>query len=357
MTIKKRIFLIIKILIISLFIIVGLGFCAFCALQYSGKQKLLQNSSDKPDLSVVRGSDSQITTSTEYVEEENWQEGDIRYGDSIYRYNSDIITFLFLGIDRMDTVKEAKNGMDGGQSDAMFLLVLNPHNKQISIIGINRDTMTDIDVYSKQGSYMGTTKGQICLQHGYGDGLEVSCERTVNAVSGLFYHLPIHGYAAVNMGAIPLINDAIGGVTLTALETVSYEKGKIKEGQEIHLKGKTAYYYLHNRDLKSFNSAGRRLDRQKQYIKEYFKVAKQVLKDDITLPVKLYNTLSKYMVTDITVDEVSFLATEVSDYSLSEDNMYSLKGETQMGEKFEEFYVDEQALYDLILNVFYEKVE
>jgi len=34
-----------------------------------------------------------------------------------------------------------------------------------------------------------------------------------------------------------------------------------------------------------------------------------------------------------------------------------LEGETVMGEQFEEFYPNENALYEMILEVFYEPVE
>ena len=37
--------------------------------------------------------------------------------------------------------------------------------------------------------------------------------------------------------------------------------------------------------------------------------------------------------------------------------MYTVSGETVMGEEFEEFYVDDDALYDLIIQIFYEEVE
>ena len=37
--------------------------------------------------------------------------------------------------------------------------------------------------------------------------------------------------------------------------------------------------------------------------------------------------------------------------------MYSLQGETIMGEEYEEFYADEKALFELILNVFYDVIE
>ncbi len=370
MKIKRNVFHLLVKLMIALVTLVVLGTLVFLGLQISGRSRLTAKVGNaRPNLEAVRGSgepadnvqDTQdaadVPAVADAVPEDGWQEGDIRYRGKIYRYNEDVLTFLFLGIDRMSEVKEASNGVDGGQSDAIFLLVLNPHTQRMTVIGINRDTMTDIDVYSRNGNFLQTVKGQLCLQHGYGDGKQVSCERSMNAVSKLFYNLPIHGYCAVNMGAIPLINDAVGGVELTALETVAYKGGKFTEGQELHLQGMGAYYYLHNRDTGSFDSAGRRLERQKQYLLAYAATAREAMEKDITLPVKLYQTLSKYMVTDISVDEVSYLAMQISGYTLEDEDIISLQGETREGEKFEEFYVDEEFLYELILAVFYNEVE
>lgn len=373
MKISVRAYRIIAKILLALVILVAVAAVAFLGLQLSGKNRLYQkNENGAPVLSEglrsekasEEGAGSETLESGKLIaqgnaqEESNWQEGDVRYEGIHYRYNSEILTFLFLGIDKMEEVKEAKNGIDGGQSDAVFLLILNPKTKEASIIGVNRDTMTDIDVYSKDGNFIGTAKGQLTLQHGYGDGREQSCERSMKAVSSLFYNLPIHGYCAINMGAIPLINDAVGGVEITALENVK-SGGKLlfKEGESVHLKGMSAYYYLKVRDTESFESAGRRLERQKQYLMAYASAAMEAIKKDITLPVTLYSTLSKYMVTDITIDEVSYLATQAAGYSFKTENMYSLEGETVMGEKFEEFYADDKALYELILKVFYEQVE
>ncbi len=367
MKIKGSVFRIIIRLMIVIVALVAAGTAAFLVLQIIGRSRLTGNNK-VPDMSVMRGGTGSIagmqsaapddlTRTPEPVEEDNWQEGDIRYEGTHYRYNEDIMTFLFLGIDHMGEVEEAENGVKGGQSDAVFLVVLNPHIKKVSIIGINRDTMTDIDVYSKSGFYISTIQAQLCLQHAYGDGMHGSCERTREAVSRLFYQLPIHGYCAVNMGAIPLINDAVGGVELEVLEDIPNTDGKLKEGQTVLLKGMQAYYYLHNRDTGSFNSAGRRLERQKQYLKAYAAAAIEAMQKDITLPVKLYSTLSRYMVTDISVDEATYLAGQVLGYQLEEENIHSLSGETRQGEIYEEFYADEKALYELILEVFYEEAE
>lgn len=375
MRINVRVYRIIAKLILALVIVVFIGVVAFVALQVSGKNRLYEKAnSTGPKLDKVvladttENSESEVSTSStggmevgtteqateENAEQDNWQEGDVRYQGVHYRYNSEILTFLFLGIDKMGEVKTAKDGFDGGQSDAIFLLVLDPHNKEASIIGVPRDTMAELSVYDKNGNYAGTTIAQLALQHGFGDGGKLSCERTVEAVAKLLYELPIHGYCAINMGAIPLINDAVGGVEVTALEDVI--KTDIKKGQTVLLKGKDAYSYLHNRDTKSDGSALRRQARQKQYLSAYAQTALSAMKTDITLPVTLYNTISKYMVTDITVDEVSYLATQASSYSFNDDNIYTLTGENKVGGEYEEFYVDEMALYELILEVFYEEV-
>lgn len=340
--------------LLAVAVFISLAAVGFLVLQIVGKNRLYGSASSGELVASLSEMAVSFGGSTEQGEEEDWQAGDVRYEGAHYRYNEDILTFLFLGIDRMGEVEPVEDGIDGGQSDAIFLLALDPHKKEATVIGIPRDTMAEVEIYTRSGTLMGTDTTQLCLQHGYGDGAQLSCERSVKAVSRLFYGLPIHGYCAVNMGAIPLLNDAVGGVTLRALEKMDFKDFRAEEGEELHLEGMDAYYYLHNRDITSFNSAGRRLQRQKQYLTEYAGAALAALKEDITLPVTLYGTLSRYMVTDITVDEVGYLATQAAGYSLGE--IRSLKGATVMGEKHEEFYPDEEALYRLVLEVFYEEV-
>ncbi len=359
MRINARKFRILIKVLIAIVVLVAVATIAFLVMQISGKNRLYNRAeSARPNISQIEIIEELVPETLPVDEDEEdayvWQEGDVRYNGTIYRYNEEILTFLFLGIDRMSEVKEAKDAQDGGQSDALFLLVLDPKSQKVSVIGIPRDTMTEVETYDKDGNYLGTGMKQICLQHGYGDGAEFSCELSVDAVSHLFYDLPIHGYCSINMGAIPLINDTVGGVELVALEDVI--NTKIKEGDTVHLMGKNAYYYLHNRDTKSAESAARRLDRQKQYLTAYAAKAIETMKSDITLPVTLYNTLSNYMVTDITVDEVSYLATQVANYSFSGEQMYSLQGDTTFDGEYEQLCVDEEALYKLVLDVFYEEV-
>ena len=344
-------------LLLGVVVVIFVIAISFLLLQISGKNSLYSRADDGEVIGTLSDMAVALGGSIDVEEEEDWQEGDFRFEGVHYRYNSDILTFLFMGVDKMTEVQDAEDGADGGQSDANFLLVLNPHNRKISVIGIPRDTMTEVEVYDLDGSYLGMTKAQLAVQHGFGDGRKTSCERSVKAVSNLFYRLPIHGYCAINMGAIPLINDAVGGVDLQAAETLDFGEYRVTEGEQLHLEGMDAYYYLHNRDINKARTADGRLKRQKQYLVAYAAKALAATKNDLTFPVSLYGILSKYMVTDISVDEVGYLATQILNYSFDSDDMYVLEGEIKDGERFEEFYVDEDALYRLILKIFYEEIE
>lgn len=331
------------------------AFAAFLIVGAIGKANLRSNVIAAPKLE-----NAPVVIELQPTEEEaaGWKEGWVKYNGQIYAYNEDILTFLVMGIDKNRDVKEVAEGTNGGQADALFLVVLNPHDDSLSVIGINRNTMTDVAVYDDNGAYVNTIKAQIAVQHGFGNGVEESCEYQVNAVQHLFYEMPVHGYAAINMSAIGPLTDMVGGVDVVALEDVkSGNSTVIKEGEEVHLEGDLAFAYIHNRDTKEFGSADHRLERQKQFITTYLQKVKQKTKEDIGFPISVYQAIAPQTVTSLTVDEMTYLVSIAKDYSFDENYLYTLKGETKQGDVFEEFYVDETDLFELILKVFYEPVE
>lgn len=338
--------------LLSVILAVGIVFASYEAVRAIGKSSLKKKvEATHPVLEQVE------TEPIPVSEDEEWKEGWISYNGKIYEYKEDIMTFLIMGIDKNNEVVEVDEGTEGGQADALFLAVMDPDDRSIKVIGINRNTMTDIDVYNETGSYVTTIEAQICIQHGFGNGLEKSCEYQKQAVSKLFYNLPIHGYAAINMSAIPTINDAVGGVDVTVLEDLTRIDESLAEGQNVHLMGKSAFYYVKYRDTSVFGSADMRLARQKQYLNAFIKTAKNTAKSDIGVALDVYQAVSSMMTTDITADEVAYLAPILVDYQFDSDSFYMLDGETVMGEEFEEFYADEDVLYELILEVFYREVE
>ena len=306
------------------------------------------------------------TIPSEQAEELKLKDDQILYENGIYELNKDLITILVMGIDK-ETVteiggqswtQEEGSLYSGGQADALFLMLLNPHSKEISIVAINRNTMATLDVWDENGNYKGQAIQQIALQHGYGDGGVESCERQVKSVSRLFHGIPIHSYAAISMDAIPELNDAVGGIEVEVLDDIIYPEFdmNLHQGEVVTLRGEKAYWYVRLRNENVFNSNALRLQRQKQYLTTFAATAKSMAMSDIRVAVELYNTVQKYMVTDIDVNSFTYLATESVNYDFNIDNMYSLEGEVIQGTRFEEFYADEEALEKLIIDLFYEPV-
>ena len=321
---------------------------AIVLLNAHGRSSLQKKQEERPEQMTEMADEPETS--------DNLPPGAIRYQGKAYLYKEDILTFLCMGIDRKGEVEASDDLFKGGQADSLFLAVLDPDEKRIRIVGINRDTMTEISVYDANGLYAGKEVAQIALAHAYGEGLEESCENTVEAVSNLFYGLPIHGYCALNMSVISDINDAVGGVDVTIPASLEGKEDGWTQGAQVHLMGDAAYTFIHYRDTGVARSAEERLERQKQYLNGFVAQAKEAMRADMTLPLKLYTEMTPYMVTDITADEAVYLAGQALSYSFSPEDIYGMEGHVEMGEVFEEFYQDDTALYEMILEVFYEEL-
>ncbi|MDR2042761.1 MAG: LCP family protein [Clostridium sp.] len=314
-------------------------------------------------ISLLRGAVSKAPSLTgdapaqEELPEQIWEEDWIRYQGGVYAYNEKIRTFLFMGIDVKGGLGEEQTGLNSGQADALFLLVMDQDTKRLTVIGIDRNTMADFDMYDENGKYISTVYAQIALAHGYGDGRVLSAENTVKAVSGLLYDIPIHGYCAANMEAIVYMNDAVGGVDVVSTEEIQTRYYRFRKGEPYHLIGDLAYWYLRHRDVGQEESARGRLERQKQYLTAYVRQAKKALRQEVTLPARIFRGISQYMVTDITLEEAVYLASSAAGYSFSEEDLLLIPGTTDLTKEYDEFYPDEAQLKDMIINVFYVPVE
>ena len=310
---------------------------------------------------IIKNSKENDTSSSSAVEApdydslDKWSEGVVTYNNQQYRYNNTIRTYLFMGIDADDPVHKAEDGISGGQADALFLIVVDKAHEKLSLISIHRNLMTTVKMYNREGEYTGDAELQICLQHGYGDGERLSCQRTADCVSNLFYGIPIHGYVSLNMGGIGLLNDALGGVELTVLQDLNVQSRNVHltEGETKVLSGEEAYVYVRSRDTTQFDSASDRLARQEQYLNKMIPVMLKKIRR-ASSAVSVYGASEDYIYSNV---DYSKLAAELSDVTYdSEEGIRDIPGEVVMGEQLEEFYADDDGLYQLVLDVFYDKV-
>ena len=91
-----------------------------------------------------------------------------------------------------------------------------------------------------------------------------------------------------------------------------------------------------------------------QYIQAFVQQIKTNSSNGAEQLISAYNSITDYVVTNIDVPK---LADKLFSYEFDSSKMYTIAGETQMGEEYEEYIVDEDALYQQVLDIFYQPVE
>ena len=219
---KKKFFVIL--LLVILFLILAL-LTTFGVMHYLGKKSLL-------------GNEAVALTLPEDINYDDI-EGDgktIEYKGHTYEFNSNIASILFMGVDH-DEFKDDAVPSTAGQADALYLMTYNISTGKIKVLALNRDIMTDISRYDSEGNYYDTATKQLCLAYAYGDGKELSAKNQAMAVERFIYNIPINTYYAIDFSSLKILNDDIGGVTLTPEYTFS----SFTKGQKITLKGCLLY--------------------------------------------------------------------------------------------------------------------
>lgn len=246
----------------------------------------------------------------------NRNAGQIKHEEKNQVYNSGILTFLLIGTSqRTGTGTEGSGeGMEewenGRQADILFLLVLDSHKETMRLLSVDSRIMAEVAVYNEEGVCTDTELAPIGRQFGFGDGRQKSCEYQADAVQKLLYGIPVHGYFAVELDAVPGIR--------SLAEKIGEEE-------------------------------------QKKFLAESVGKAKELAKKGMALPMEIYHSISGQVITDLTADELFYLATVADDYSFDENQIVILSGEDAA--RPGEFYVDEDALYEQVLDLFYEEAE
>lgn len=320
-------------------IIAGAAVLAVAGLGYAGiqKKKAAEAASAK---ATVEADDSNTVT---------WQ-------GKTYKYNQNLSNYLLLGVDKRTPAETRVGKADAGQADALFLLSLNRKTKEMTLISIPRDTMTDVESFDLEGKSLGKSKDHISLSYGYGDGGAESCKLTQEAVSNLFYGLPIQGYLAMNLDGIPELTKSVGGLTVTVPNnSLEYEYPEFAEGAEVTLTEENTEVFLRSRDVDESQSAIYRMERQKAFLDAFSKKAKECYEQNAKFAADLFVAIKPYTVTNISEDRLMKLfqtADEGDGYT-----EWTVPGEGTQGLSYDEYHVDDDALYTKIMETFYQEIK
>lgn len=347
---KHRITLIVIAAVAAIGLLYWFGSFSYRSYQVSreAKQKLLAHQ----EQSEVGGADTALAGE----EGRDNRNGEIRYQGKNYRRNTAMRAILLIGVDTKGKMEFHTVSGQGGQADGVFLVAQDAARDRVKILMIPRDSMTEITLFDLSGNELGKDVQHLTLAYAYGDGREKSCELMTEAVSNLLGNLKIDGYAAVNISAIPILNDAVGGVTVTVRdEGLEKRDPALKMGETVTLCGTQAETFIRYRDITKSQTAIGRMERQKQYMQGYMQATKAAAaKDDRLIP-DLMNQLQSYMVTNMAKDQYLDMALSVlnSQDSLGDGDILTVPGEAVETDLYDEYHVDREALMPMVLDLFY----
>ena len=189
------------------------------------------------------GTGDATTTETEV----EWGKTIVEDG-KLYRLNPNLHSILFLGVDDGNTATPGIAPGEGRRADTILLLLLNDETKQTIALSISRDTMTNVEVYEKNGDYAYTAFSHINMQYYFGDSASRSCYLMKKAVSRLLYGIQIEGCLSLKPEGLVTIVDQLGGLSLTMPEDYTDINPRYSAGASVTLSGVEAERLLRYRD-------------------------------------------------------------------------------------------------------------
>ena len=268
--------------------------------------------------------------------------------DVTYTHKRKIHTYLFIGVDMKGEATGVDDYIGGGQGDVQMIITFDDSKRTWQVLQLNRDAMVDMNVLGMTGESVGTVYQQLCLAHAYGNGTEISCENNVDAVSNMLDDENIDGYFALNMDAINILNEAVGGVTVNNTSDFSSVDSSIKQGT-ITLSGSQAETYVRTRKDVDDQTNGARMKRQLEFLNGLLEIMKG---KDANFALSVYNKLSSYVVTNITENDMSKIFNKIETYT--QKDLVTIRGDLRTEGEHWAYYQSQTSLNEAIVEMFYD---
>lgn len=275
------------------------------------------------------------------------------YNGVEYVKNEDVESFLILGLDKFEDAINNDSYNNDQRADFLMLLVFDNSEKKFTAVHLNRDTMVNMNVLGVAGQKIGTVNKQLALAHTYGNGRDVSCRNTADAVSELLNGVKVNHYLSITMDAVPVLNDLLGGVEVTVLDDFSGIDDTLIKGETVTLHGDHALTYVRERYGLEDSSNSTRMVRQRQYMTAVYDKAMLKIENDDNFVIEASSKLADYIVSDRSVNQLQEIAKKLSQYKFTE--IETLEGESVVKDGLMEFRPDADSIDKIVFELFYKK--
>lgn len=216
--------------------------------------------------------------------------------------------------------------------------------------------MLEIRQYDVEGNPLTPVEEQLAYAFAAGNGGTRSCEITADAISDLLGGIPVDRYVVMNRSSLPYINQMLGGVTVTLPDdSLARQFPGLTAGNTVTLTDEQAAAFVRYRDTDQAFSNNDRMERQKVFVLGAIdKLEENVLQDpEQTWEQMNDSNMSDYVMTNITQGQYLNYVNILEDLDLSQPNFYIPEGESDDSEELEKYYINENSLKQLILDIFY----
>ena len=275
------------------------------------------------------------------------------YNGVEYVKNEDVESFLILGLDKFEDAINNDSYNNDQRADFLMLLVFDNSEKKFTAVHLNRDTMVNMNVLGVAGQKIGTVNKQLALAHTYGNGRDVSCRNTADAVSELLNGVKVNHYLSITMDAVPILNDLLGGVEVTVLDDFSGIDDTLIKGETVTRHGDHALTYVRERYGLEDSSNSTRMVRQRQYMTAVYDKAMLEIENDDNFVIEASSKLADYIVSDRSVNQLQEIAKKLSQYKFTE--IETLEGESVIKDGLMEFRPDADSIDKIVFELFYKK--
>ena len=281
----------------------------------------------------------------------------VTVGGVNYREKPAVTTLLIAGIDKPESATNVTKDSyrDGGQADYLLLLAIDHTDKKIHQLQLERDTMAEIDILGIFGNEVGTRTEQLCLAHSFGATPEDNAKYTIRAVERLLDGMEIEGYYMIDYAAMPVLNDALDGVTVKIEEDMTSVNPAWTKGRTVTLKGKEAETFVRTRKTIGSGTNEERMARQNEFMTQAIAKMKEKIGEDLSFGETLLSQLQKVSVSNMTAKRLAEELYKAREYeTLAVEHP---EGEYTIGKDgFVEFHMKEGAAVEWVLEHLYTRI-
>lgn len=255
-------------------------------------------------------------------------------------------TLLVVYLEGFDISGDSEGYRNRNRADLIMLMIMDEDAKKTTALQLNPDTAI---LFCSPGTQE-ALQLQLGLAFSYGSGGSDSCLNQQRAVSDLLEGISIDHYMMFTTDAIAIVNDMLGGVTVTATEDYAQKQPELSAGDAITLFGEDAVnFFCFREDDDVTNEA--HMERQRRYMAGFYTPFLTCTQQENFLT-KLTLQLGDGFSTDLTLSQMVQMIQSLGTCPL-DTSIVTIPGSAEKETDNVWFYIDEEQLSKTVNNLFF----